>query len=268
LSFVIVGGGSTGVELAGAIGELSRIVFVKDFRNIDPKLARIILIEAGPRILPAFSDSLASRAARDLESLGVQVWTGSKVSNVDKDGVDIGAERIQAGTVLWAAGIKASELNKQLGSDLDSLGRIKVEQDLSLAKYPNIFAGGDQVCFEDKAHGILPANAPVALQQGKCIAQNIINELRDKKRKSFEYFDKGQLATIGRKKAVLEIGKMKLRGFCAWLAWLFVHIYYLIGFKNKLLVILQWGYSYLSYRKGARLIVNKDWRFYKNTRNK
>ncbi len=263
LSFVIVGGGSTGVELAGAIGELSRFVFSKDFRNIDPRMARIILIEAGPRILSSFSPSLAAIAARDLESLGVQIWTSRMVTDVDSEGVTIGQERIQAGTVLWAAGIKASSLNRQLNSQLDEMGRIIVEADLSLAKYPNIFAGGDQAHFKDEKYGVLPAIAPVPLQQGKLIAENILSELKGRPRKSFEYFNKGQLATIGRKKAVLERGRLKLSGSLAWLAWLFVHIYYLIGFRNKLFVLFQWTYSYVAYRKGARLIVNKEWRFYK-----
>jgi NADH dehydrogenase len=262
LSFVVVGGGSTGVELAGAIGELSRFVFVRDFRNIDPKLTRIILVEAGKRILPAFSRKLSSRAARDLESLGVQIWTSRKVTGVDPHGVDIGEERIQAGTVLWAAGIKASEVNRELGAELDPMGRAVVESDLSLEHAPDVFVAGDQACFVDEKHGTLPANAPVALQQGKHIASNILREISGRTRRPFRYFDKGQLATIGRKRAVLERGRLALSGFPAWWAWLFVHIYYLLGFKNKLFVLAHWAYSYLAYRKGARLIVNKEWRFY------
>jgi NADH dehydrogenase len=268
LTFAVVGGGSTGVELAGAIGELSRFVFVRDFRNIDPKLTRIILIEAGERILPAFSRKLSSRAARDLESLGVQIWTSRKVSGVDPDGVDIGEERIQAGTVLWAAGIRASELNGQLGAEQDAMGRVVVEPDLSLRAHPEVFVAGDQAHFADESHGTLPANAPVALQQGKHIAQGILRELRGKQRKPFRYFDKGQLATIGRKRAVLERGSVRLSGLPAWWAWLFVHIYYLLGFKNKLFVLAHWAYSYLAYRKGARLIVNKEWRFYRKASTK
>jgi NADH dehydrogenase len=267
LSFVVVGGGSTGVELAGAIGELSRFVFVRDFRNIDPKLTRIILVEAGERILPAFSKKLSARATRDLESMGVQVWTSRKVTGVDGEGVDIGEERIKAGTVLWAAGIAASRTNRQLSGNLDGMGRIVVEPDCSLKEHPEVFIGGDQACFTDERHGTLPANAPVALQQGKHIASTILREIGGKQREPFRYFDKGQLATIGRKKAVLELGKVKMSGFLAWWAWLFVHIYYLLGFKNKLFVLAHWAYSYLAYRKGARLIVNKEWRFYKRSRS-
>ncbi len=262
LSFVIVGGGSTGVELAGAIGELSRFAFVKDFRNIDPKLARIILIEAGPKILPAFSETLSARATRDLEALGVQVWTSRKVSNVSEDMVEIGQERIQAGTVLWAAGITACSLNQQLDSELDSMGRVMVQPDLSLKKYSHVFVAGDLAHFEDDKYGLLPANAPVALQQGKFVAKNILREISGQDRREFKYFNKGQMATIGRRKAVLEMGRLKLKGFPAWLAWLFVHIYYLIGFKNKAFVLSHWAYSYLTFRKGARLIVNKEWKFY------
>jgi NADH dehydrogenase len=268
LSFVVVGGGSTGVELAGALGELSRFVFVRDFRNIDPKLTRIILVEAGQRILPAFSRKLSSRAARDLEGLGVQVWTSRKVTAVDREGVDIGEERIKAGTVLWAAGITASSLNRQLSRDLDGMGRVVVEPDLSLQDHPEVFIAGDQAHFADERHGTLPANAPVALQQGKHIASNILREISGKQREPFHYFDKGQLATIGRKQAVLERGRVRLGGFLAWWAWLFVHIYYLLGFKNKLFVLAHWAYSYLAYRKGARLIVNKEWRFYKSSRSR
>ncbi|MFP3983882.1 MAG: NAD(P)/FAD-dependent oxidoreductase [Desulfurivibrionaceae bacterium] len=264
LTFVVVGGGSTGVELAGAIGELSCHVFSKDFRNIDPRLARIVLIEAGPGILSSFSPSLSTRAARDLESLGVEVLTSRQVTDVDEHGVTIGEEKIQAGTVLWAAGIKASALNRQLDSELDEMGRVMVEPDLSLEKYPNVFSGGDQAHFEDENYGLLPAIAPVALQQGQFIAGNIIREINGEPRQSFKYFNKGLLATIGRKKAVLEMGKLRLSGFWAWLAWLFVHIYYLIGFRNKLMVLAHWAYSYIAYRKGARLIVYKEWRFYKN----
>ncbi|HMB30742.1 MAG TPA: NAD(P)/FAD-dependent oxidoreductase [Desulfohalobiaceae bacterium] len=265
LTFIVVGGGSTGVELSGAIGELSRFVFVKDFRNIDPKLARIILIEAGPRILPAFSERLSARATRDLEALGVQVWTSRKVTNVKEDVVEIGQERIQAGTVLWAAGIKACDLNQHLDSELDAMGRVIVQPDLSLKNYAHVFVAGDQAHFKDEKHGLLPANAPVALQQGKFVAQNILREINGQERKDFKYFNKGQMATIGRRKAVLEMGKLRLKGFSAWLAWLFVHIFYLIGFKNKAFVLFYWAYSYLTFRKGARLIVNKEWRFYNKT---
>jgi NADH:quinone reductase (non-electrogenic) len=264
LTFVIVGGGSTGVELAGALAELSRFTFAKDFRNIDPKRTRILLIEAGPRILPNFSEKLSLRANRHLKKLGAQVLTFKKVTKIDADGVNIGDERIEAATVLWAAGIQASGLNRQLRGELDSMGRIVVEPDLSLKHYPDIFVAGDQAHFAYQTGEPLHGIAPVALQQGRFIAKNILKELEGKPREKFHYIDKGQLATIGRNNAVLEIGKLKLGGFLAWMIWLFVHIYYLIGFKNKFVVLFQWASSYLTYQKGARLIVNHDWRFYKN----
>lgn len=264
LTFVIVGGGSTGVELAGAIAELSRFTFAKDFRNIDPRRTRIILIEAGPRILPAFSEKLSLQANRYLENLGVQVLTLKKVTKIDADGVDMGGERIEAATVLWAAGIQASSLNRQLNGELDPMGRIVVEPDMSLKHYPEIFVAGDQAHFSHQTGKPLHGIAPVALQQGRFIAKNILRDLKNKPREDFHYIDKGLLATIGRNKAVLEIGRLKLGGFWAWMIWLFVHIYYLIGFKNKFVVLLQWASSYLTYQKGARLIVNHDWRFYRN----
>ena len=186
------------------------------------------------------------------------------MTNIDADGVNIGNERIEAATVLWAAGIRASSLNQQLKGELDSMGRIVVEPDLSLKHYPEIFVAGDQAHFSHQTGKPLQGIAPVALQQGRFIAKNILRELGDKPREKFNYIDKGQLATIGRNNAVLEIGRLKLGGFWAWIIWLFVHIYYLIGFKNKFVVLFQWASSYLTYQKGARLIVNHDWRFYKN----
>jgi NADH dehydrogenase len=264
LTFVIVGGGSTGVELAGALSELTRFTFAKDFRNIDPKRTRIILIEAGPRILPNFSEKLSLHANRHLEKLGVQVLPLRKVTKIDPDGVNMRDERIEAATVLWAAGIQASSLNRQLNGELDSMGRIVVEPDLSLKNYPEIFVAGDQAHFSHQTGKPLHGIAPVALQQGRFIAKNILKELGGKPREKFHYIDKGHLATIGRNNAVLEIGKLKLGGFLAWIIWLFVHIYYLIGFKNKFVVLLQWASSYLTYQKGARLIVNHDWRFYRS----
>jgi NADH dehydrogenase len=264
LTFVIVGAGSTGVELAGALAELSRFTFARDFRNIDTKRTRIILIEAGPRILSNFSEKLSLRANRHLENLGVQVLTGKKVTKIDTDGVNMGDERIEAATILWAAGIEASSLNRQLDGELDSMGRIVVEPDLSLKHHSEIFVAGDQAHFAHQTGKPLQGIAPVALQQGRFIAKNILRELSGKPREKFNYIDKGQLATIGRNNAVLEIGRLKLGGFWAWIIWLFVHIYYLIGFKNKFVVLVQWATSYLTYQKGARLIVNHDWRFYKN----
>ena len=263
LTFVIVGGGPTGVELAGAIGEMSRFTLARDFRNVNPKLARVILIEAGPRILPSFAETLAGKATRDLENLGVQVWTASLVTGVDQDGVQIGRERVESSTVLWAAGVQASRLGKQLGVETDRLGRIVVTPELSIREHPEVFVAGDQAFFAHGTKGALPGIAPVALQQGRAIAKNILREIRGKSRLPFRYLDKGQLATIGRSKAIVEIGRLRCGGFFAWLAWLVIHIYYLIGFKNRLFVIMQWAWSFFSFQRGARLIVSKEWRFYR-----
>jgi NADH:ubiquinone reductase (H+-translocating) len=262
LTFVIVGGGPTGVELAGAIGEMSRFTLAADFRTIDARSARVILLEAGPRILPTFSDALTARATRDLEQLGVQVWTNSAVTKIDSDGVEIGAERLRAATVLWAAGVKASSLGQTLGVETDRQGRVKVEPDLSLPGHPNVFVAGDQACFTHQTDKPLPGTAPVAMQQGRYLAQLIRRDLAGKPRQPFHFVDKGQMATIGRSRAIVEVGRMKLAGFFAWLIWLVVHIYYLTGFKNRLLVVMQWAWSYLTFRRGARLIVPKEWRFH------
>lgn len=260
LTFVIVGGGPTGVELAGAIGEMSRFTLAKDFRSIDSKLARVMLIEAGPRILPSFDESLASRTVRELEELGVQVWTSSLVTKVDEHGVEIGAERIQAATVLWAAGVEAASLGRRLGVEVDRAGRIIVEPDLSIPANPDVFVAGDQAHCRDEHGKPLPGVAPVATQQGRYLAKLIQGDLAGRPRQPFRYFDKGQMATIGRSRAIAQTGRLKLSGFVAWLAWLIVHIYYLTGFKNRLFVVLNWAWSYLSFRRGARLIVEKEWR--------
>ena len=261
LTFVVVGGGPTGVELAGAIGELSRFTLAKDFRNINAALSRVILLEAGPRILPMFSEQQAARATRDLEQLGVHVRASSTVTKIDAGGVEIGGERIEAATVLWAAGVKASPLGQAAGLEVDRQGRVLVEPDLSVKGYPHVFVAGDQSCFTHQTGKPLPGTAPVAMQQGRYLAQTIRRELAGKPRQPFHYVDKGQMATIGRSRAIVEIGRLKMAGFAAWLLWLVVHIYYLTGFKNRLLVVLQWAWSYFSFRRGARLIVNKEWRF-------
>ncbi|WP_372716352.1 NAD(P)/FAD-dependent oxidoreductase [Novipirellula sp.] len=262
LTFVVVGAGPTGVELAGAIGEMSRFTLARDFRNVDSKLARIILIEAGPRILPMFSETLASRAMRDLESLGVQTWTDSRVTRIDENGVDVSGDRINAATVLWAAGVQASEIGNQDGFQRDRQGRIQVQKDLSIAQHPEVFVAGDLCSFTGDNERPLPGIAPVAMQQGRHFAKVIRCELDQKPRPEFHYVDKGQMATIGRSRAIAEVGKYRLTGFPAWLAWLVVHIYFLTGFRNRLFVILSWTWSFISFRRGARLILEKHWRFY------
>jgi NADH:ubiquinone reductase (H+-translocating) len=262
LTFVIVGGGPTGVELAGAIGEMSRFTLAKDFRHIDPTLARVILVEAGPRILPTFDERLSGRAARDLEKLGVQIWSRSLVTHIDADGLDIGTERLLSRTVLWAAGVRASSLGQRLDADLDRQGRVIAGPDLSLPGHPEVFVAGDQAHVAGPDGTPLPGMAPAALQQGQYVAQRIRSLVRDRKHPDFRFYDKGQMATIGRRRAILQSGRLRFSGFPAWLSWLVVHIYYLAGFKNRLFVVLQWAWSYFSYRRGARLIVGKHWRFY------
>jgi NADH dehydrogenase len=260
LTFVIVGGGPTGVELAGAIGEMSRHTLARDFRHIDSTLARVILIEAGSRILDSFPAELAARATRDLEQLGVQVWTNSKVTGVDAEGVEVGSERLRAATVLWAAGVEAAEVGRGLGLATDRAGRIIVEPDLSVPGRPNVFVAGDQARFEHQTGRPLPGTAPVAMQQGRYIARTILGDLAGRPRQPFVFHDKGQMATIGRSRAIAEVGRFKFSGFTAWLVWLLVHVYYLTGFRNRVFVVLSWAWSYLSFRRGARLIVGKEWR--------
>ena len=264
LTFVVVGGGPTGVELAGAIGEMSRFTLARDFRRIDPKLARIVLIEAGPRILPMLAPELASRAVRDLEWLGVQVWTASPVTNVDGKGVEVGAERIESATVLWAAGVRAEAIGGTLGVELGPGGRVPVAADLRLARHREVFVAGDLAQARNPDGRELPALAPVALQQGRFVARQIRRELRGEPPEVFHYADRGTLATIGRSRAVGQVGTWKVTGAFAWLVWLLVHIYYLVGFKNRVVVVIQWAWSYFRFRRGARLIVEKDWRFYRS----
>lgn len=260
LTFVIVGAGPTGVELAGAIAEISRHTLMQDFRNIDPSRTRVLLLEAGPRILASFDASLSRTAARDLEDLGVQIWTNTRVTGVKSDSVVLGDEVIKASTILWAAGVQPSSLNKTLNVPLDRSGRVIIEKDLSLKDHPEVFVLGDQACFTLDNGTTLPGLASVALQQGEHAARSILNDAKQTPRTNFKYFDKGQMATIGRRKAIAQINKIKVSGFLAWVMWLFIHIYYLIGFKNKLFVIWQWTYAYFTFKRGARLIVDKEWR--------
>ncbi len=260
LTFVIVGGGPTGVELAGAIGEISRHTLESDFRNIHPERARVILLEAGPRILAAFSESLSSRAQRDLEKMGVQVWVHTRVTDVNEDGVKLGTEEVRAKTVIWAAGVQPSSLCKTLAVPLDKLGRVIVEKDLSLKDTPNVFVLGDQAHFPTADGQGLPGLAPVAMQQGRHAGRNIRRTLKGQPRLDFKYIDKGTMATIGRKKAVAMVGAFEFGGFIAWMAWLFIHIFYLIGFKNRLFVFIDWFWAYVTFRRGARLIIDKEWR--------
>ena len=259
MTIVIVGGGPTGVELAGAFAELTRTVLKRDFRRIDPTQARIILIEGGPVLLSHLPPDLSASAKRQLEALGVQVRTSTPVKNITPGEVELAdGEIIRAGNILWAAGVSASPLTKRLGVDLDKAGRVKVNPDLSVPGYPEVFAIGD-LALVLKADGKpVPGVSPAAMQMGRHVAQTIRDELRlgpkPEARPAFKYWDKGTMATIGRSAAVAMIGKIKLSGFPAWLAWLFIHLIFLIGFRNRLAVLFQWTYSYFSFRRSARLI--------------
>ncbi len=253
LTFVVVGGGPTGVELAGAIAELAKFVLARDFRRIDPKSAEILLIEGGPRILHSFAPSLSEKAVNHLNDLGVRVRTGTAVTDIDATGVSLGEERIRAATVIWGAGIRATDLTSTLGVPVDRAGRILIEPDLSLPGFPNAFAIGDMTYFEQNGKP-LPGVSQVAMQMGRLAAQNILNDMSGTARQTFNYNDKGSMATIGRSAAIAEIGKIRLSGFPAWMAWLLVHIWFLIGFRNRFTVMFNWAWSYFTYERGARLI--------------
>jgi NADH dehydrogenase len=265
LTFVVVGGGPTGVELAGAIGEMSRYTLARDFRSIDPRQTRVVLVEAGPRILPSFDENLAARAARDLESLGVQVWTGAPVTEVSAEGVTIGEEKLAAATVLWAAGVKASDIGSTLGVPLDRAGRVIVGPDLTIPGHPEVFVAGDLAHAKGEDGKPLPGVALVAMQQGLYFASVVERETKNKEpqaREPFRYRDLGSMATIGRSRAIAEFGRLRLTGLIAWWFWLFVHIYRLSGFRNRLSVLIQWAWSYWTFGRGARLIVGKEWQSY------
>jgi NADH:quinone reductase (non-electrogenic) len=258
LQFVVIGGGPTGVELAGTLAEISRHAMNHEFRNIDPRQTRILLIEGGPRVLAAYSEELSRKAEAQLRRLGVEVRTSRMVTRIEPGAVWIGDERIPAPVVLWAAGVAASPLGRKLAVPLDRAGRVLVQPDLSIPGHPEVFVIGDLVALQDENGKMLPGVAPVAIQQGDWVADAIARDLKNRPRRNFHYHDKGSLATIGRAAAVAQFGKFELSGYFAWLAWLFVHILYLIGFRNRLLVMIQWAWSYLTYERGARLITGSD----------
>jgi NADH:quinone reductase (non-electrogenic) len=256
MNFVVVGGGPTGVELAGAIAELSHFVLARDFRKIYPEEAEILLLEGGPKILPSFAPDLSKSAHRQLSELGVRVLTGAKVTGIDEHGVYLGAESIKAATVIWAAGVRATALTERLGAPLDRAGRVLINRDLTVPGHHNVFAVGDMTYLEQDGKP-LPGVSPVAMQMGRRVAGNIRNDLAGKPYEEFRYFDKGNMATIGRKAAIAEIGKLHLSGFIAWMAWLVVHIFFLIGFRNRFMVLFNWAWSYFTYQRGARLITGR-----------
>ena len=254
LNFVIVGAGPTGVELAGTLAEIARKVLHDEFATINPKSTRIILLEGGPRVLPAYTPDLSESAVRQLQKLGVEVRASAMVTNIEPGAVHVGGERIPAAVVLWAAGVQASSLGRKLGVEVDRAGRVPVSDDLSLPGHPEVFVIGDLATLKNEQGTLLPGVAPVALQQGRAVAGTIARELHHQPRKPFHYFDKGSLATIGRAAGIAQIGKLHISGYFAWLAWLFVHIFFLIGFRNRIIVLIQWAWSYLTYERGARLI--------------
>ena len=257
MTMVVIGGGPTGVELAGAFAELARHVLKRDFRHIDPAHAKIILIEGSPRVLSSFPEDLSRNTARQLEQLGVHLRTSTAVKNIRHGEVQLdGGEIIHAENIIWAAGVSASPLTEKLGVELDRAGRVKVNPDLSLPGHPEVFAIGDMALVLEENGKAVPGVSPAAMQMAQHVAQIIDDELNGKSgtRAKFKYWDKGSMATIGRSKAVAVVGKIKLTGFVAWMAWLSLHLLFLIGFRNKLIVLIQWVYSYFTYKRGARII--------------
>jgi NADH:ubiquinone reductase (H+-translocating) len=257
MTFVVVGGGPTGVELAGALAEISRFTLARDFDRIDPKEAKVYLLEGMDRLLLTFPEGLSRRAAADLARLGVIVRTGTMVTGIDREGVTIGGERIPARTTLWAAGVRASGLGRSIGAETDRAGRVLIEPDLTVPGHPEIQVIGDLAAGKDERGNPLPGTAPVAIQQGRWAAANTLRLVRGQAPRPFRYSDRGNMATIGRNSAVADIRGLHLTGFPAWLAWAVVHVFNLIGFKNRLLVSLQWLFAYLTYQRGARLITEE-----------
>ena len=261
MTFVIVGGGPTGVEMAGAIAELARFALRRDFRHINPRTAKIILVEGGDRILQTFPPSLSAKARLSLERLGVKVLSGSFVSHIDKQGVRIGDQQIPSSTVIWAAGVQASPVGKFFDAILDASGRVEVTQNLNLANDKRVFVVGDLALVRWTDNTFVPGVAPAAMQQGRHAARNILRDIENKPLLPFKYFNKGNLATIGRAAAVADFTKIRLSGYIAWMTWLVVHLAFLVGFKNRLFVLLQWMWSYFSFQKGTRLITGGIKRF-------
>jgi NADH dehydrogenase len=259
MTVIIIGGGPTGVELAGAFAELANHVLKRDFRNIDPRQARIFLVEGAPRILSLLPEDLSQSAARQLEKLGAQIRTSTQVKAIRCGEIELASgETIRGENILWAAGVSATPLTQKLGVELDRAGRVKVNPDLSLPGHPEVFAVGDMALVLQADGKPVPGVSPAAMQMARHVARIIDDELAGKQntRTPFKYWDKGTMATIGRSKAVAQIGKIKMSGFSAWLAWLTLHLIFLIGFRNKVAVMLQWTYSYFAYKRGARIITN------------
>jgi NADH dehydrogenase len=254
LTFVIIGAGPTGVELAGTLVEIARHTLRRQFRRMDPAEARVVLLEGLDRVLPTYPPDLSAKARRQLEELGAEVRTGARVTGVDAHGVWLGTERMEAGTVLWAAGVAASPLGRSLGAPVDRAGRVLVQPDLSVPGHPEILVIGDLAALEQDGRPV-PGVAPAAMQMGRHAAKSVLRAVRGEPRPPFRYVDKGSLATIGRRAAVALLGRVKLSGFPAWAAWLGVHIFFLIGFRNRLVVLMEWALAYLTHQRSARLIL-------------
>ncbi len=259
LTFVIVGGGPTGVELAGSVSEIARHALAKDFRRIDPTQAHVLLMEGGGRVLDAYPEDLSASAERQLEALGVRVHTGRRVTGIDPRGVDVGDDRFEARTVLWAAGVAASPLARTLGAPLDRAGRVLVDPDLTVPGHDRVYVIGDLAHVEQDGSPV-PGVAPAALQMADAAASNVLATVSGKPRQPFRYWDKGSLATIGRASGVADLGRLKFSGLPAWLAWLFIHLFFLIGFRNRFAVLFSWAWSYFTYDRGARLITGEPGR--------
>lgn len=256
LTFICIGGGPTGVEMAGSIVEVGTETLKADFRSIDPRKTRVILLQSGDRILPDYPKDLSDSARRQLLNMGIEVRTHSRVTDINQDGVFVGETFIPCKTVVWGAGVAASPLGRKMGAPVDRGGRVVVNADLSVPGHENVFVIGDLANFDYGPKGQLPGIAPVAIQMGVAVAHNIIDMIEDKPKKAFEYDDRGQLATIGRNSAVGLVKGLHVKGFVAWLMWLLIHIYFLIGFENRAFVMLNWVYSYLSYNRSARIITD------------
>jgi NADH:ubiquinone reductase (H+-translocating) len=257
LTFVVIGGGATGVELAGALAEIAQRTMARNFRNFDPSAARVILLEGGERLLPTMPEDLAARAKSDLEELGVDVRLGTRAENIDAEGVDLSGERIEARTVLWAAGVGGVPIARTLGADVDRAGRVRVDRNLRVEGCPGVYAIGDIAACEQDDGTLVPGVAPAAIQEGAHAAANILRSIRGESLQPFVYVDKGTMATIGRSRAVAVAGKLRLTGLLAWLAWLFVHLMALVGFRNRVIVLLEWAWAYLSYQRSARIILGR-----------
>ncbi|HTU57330.1 MAG TPA: NAD(P)/FAD-dependent oxidoreductase, partial [Polyangiales bacterium] len=254
-TFVVIGGGPTGCELAGALAEIAGRTLARDFRTFDPRTTRVVLVEAGPRVLPAFSEELSQKARVQLEALGIEVRTGSPVSDLGADFVDVDGERIATRTIVWAAGLSASPLTRDLGAPLDRAGRLMVEEDLSVPDHPEVFVVGDLISKlqSDKP---LPGVAQLALQSGTHAARNIALSLHQQPSEPFYYLDKGSMATIGRNKAIAQIGKLQLSGILAWFLWLTVHLLFLVEIRRRVEVFVEWAWAYVTWHRGSRLIVD------------